>query len=413
MLKKEQIVLFSKKFIYWDIILIPFAASFSSAVVNILIGWLIGIYLLKRILLKDYQLKKNAITIPFILIIIVSLTSFFNSVNLESSIGGMGKLFIYGFLLQIVSEELKDRRHLKRIIMAIILGLYLSSLDGIYQLAFGKDFFRNQPYDSVIGLARLKATFPHTNIFAAYLALFLPVGTALTLYYLKGKRRILLGLLTALGVYCLIFTFSRGAIFGFATAILLTAIIKRSKLVLLALAIALIITPLLLPKSISNWIKTTDSVWEVLLNKERINIYKTSLNMIRSHPVIGVGVNTYCLNYQKYKIKETSGFTGDARYYAHNIFLHMAGEIGLLGLAIFIWLLLLFFKTWYSYFKSINSDFFKICCLGLAAGIIAFLINGLTETNLYYPKVATLFWYQVGLSLGLFKLNKEKKDAEK
>ncbi|OGX15633.1 MAG: hypothetical protein A2166_02565 [Omnitrophica WOR_2 bacterium RBG_13_41_10] len=411
--KKEQIIRFSKKFIYWDIILIPFAASFSSAVVNILIGWLIALYLLKKILLRDYQLKNNAITIPFLFIIIVSLISFFNSVSLKSSIGGMGKLFIYGFLLHIVWEELNDKKHLKRIIMAIILGVYLSSLDGVYQLAFGKDFFRNEPYDYVIGLTRLKAAFPHTNIFAAYLALFLPVGIALTLYYLKGRRKILLGLVMALGVYCLIFTFSRGAIFGFAAALLFMAIIKRSKLVLLSLAIALIISPLLLPKNIYDWIKTTDSVWEVLLNKERINIYKTSLNMIRSHPVIGVGVNTYCLNYQKYKIKETSGFTGDAKYYAHNIFLHMSGEIGLLGLAMFTWLVFMFFKTWHSYFKSVNSDFLKICCLGIAAGIIAFLINGLTETNLYYPKVAVLFWYQMGLSLGLFKLNKEKPDAEK
>ena len=167
-------------------------------------------------------------------------------------------------------------------------------------------------------------------------------------------------------------------------------------------------TPFILPKNIKDWIKTTDSAWEVLLNKERMNIYRTSLNMIKAHPFIGVGVNTYCLNYQKYKIKETYGFTGNAMYYAHNIFLHMAAEIGLIGLIIFLWLLVALFKLRVKFYRSCDSDFLKICSLGIVAGIIAFLINGLTESNLYYSKVATLFWYQIGLFLRLSRFKKEK-----
>jgi O-antigen ligase len=188
------------------------------------------------------------------------------------------------------------------------------------------------------------------------------------------------------------------------------SIIKKDKLIIALLIIILVATPFILPKNIKDWVKTTDSVWEVLLNKERMNIYRTSLNMIKAHPFIGVGVNTYCLNYQKYKIKETYGFTGNANYYAHNNFLHMAGETGLIGLVIFLWLLFVFFKTGLIFFKSADSRFVKICSLGIIAGIIAFLINGLTETNLYYSKVATLFWYQMGLFLGLSRIKDKEKE---
>lgn len=126
--------------------------------------------------------------------------------------------------------------------------------------------------------------------------------------------------------------------------------------------------------------------------------------MIKTHPITGVGVNTYSLNYQKYKIKEVSGFTGGGNFYGHNIYLHMASEIGLFGLFMFLWLLFSFFKKWFKFFKAGDSSFLMISSLGIAAGIISFLINGLAETNLYYSKIATLFWYQIGLFLGLAKL---------
>jgi len=411
---KDKIVFFCNGFIYFALIAIPFVASFSSALVNIFIGFMISAYFTKKVLERDFLPPRTVVNMPFLFLIFFSFISFINSVSLSASMGGIGKLVKYGFLLIIFADELKDSRHLKRIITAIISGLYLASLDAIHQLYFGYDFFRHKPYDFAIGLPRLKAAFPHTNIFAVFLALLLPICASLALYYLKGKRKLLLSLLAALAAYCLFFTFSRGAIVGFLAAVLFMGVLKRDKLIFLLLIITLVVGPFIIPKSIHHWVKSRDSLWEVLLDKERINIYKTSLNMIKAHPFIGVGVNTYCLNYQKYKIKETSGFTGNAQYYAHNIYLHMAGEIGLLGLAVFLWLLFVLFKKWFLFYKRKDiTDFLKISSLGIVAGIIAFLINGLTETNLYYSKVATLFWFQVSLLLGIFNLKKERANGEK
>ncbi len=400
--------LYSEKFIYFALILIPFVASFSSALANIFIGFTIFFYLFYKISNKQFPVTKTPIGLAFLLLVIISLISFFNSVNLKSSLGGIGKLLKYAFLFMALAEFLKDKTHLKRIVIAIICGLYMACLDGFYQLYFGKDLFRAKPYDFVIGIARIKAAFPHTNIFAAYLTLLLPLAGVLFLYYLKGKRKVLFGLLCALITYALFLTFSRGAIAGMAGAFLFMALVKKDKLVIALLVAALILIPFMLPKNIKNWVKNTDYAWEIFLNKERMNVYRTSLNMIKSHPFIGVGVNTYSLNYQKYKINETYGFTGGANYYAHNIFLHMAAEIGLFGLFVFLCSLFIIFVRWKKFYFQCSSDFLKVCSLGIICGIIAFLVNGLTETNLYYSKIATLFWYQLGLLLGLFRINKEK-----
>jgi hypothetical protein len=43
--------------------------------------------------------------------------------------------------------------------------------------------------------------------------------------------------------------------------------------------------------------------------------------------------------------------------------------------------------------------------LSLVACFIAFLINGLTESSLYYSRVAAMFWFFVGISMALVRFN--------
>ncbi len=396
------------KIIYWGVIIIPFAASFSSAVVEVFSWIVISIFILKKILTRNATIAKTPINIPFLLLIIISFLSFYNSVSIRASAQGILKLLKYGFLVFIIAGETKDRKHFIRIISAVFLGLLLSSLDGIYQMIFGIDFFRHKPYDSIMGLTRLKAAFPHTNIFAGYLALFVPVCLPVALYYLEGKKRIILEVIFLLGLFCLIFTFSRSAIFGVWLTLLIMGLIRKDKIVMGITILSMIVAPFIAPQSIKNWSSTTTSVWEFLLNKERFVLYETSLNMIKEHPVVGVGVNTYVLNYQKYKLHDTSVETANTGWYAHNSYLQMAGEIGLIGLAVFIWLLILLIYQGFSYYRKYKNSFFGLCSLGIVLGIVAFLINGLTETNLYYPKIAVLFWFEVGLLASIWQLNNSK-----
>ncbi|MCX5695238.1 MAG: O-antigen ligase family protein [Candidatus Omnitrophica bacterium] len=404
---REKILVVCEKMIYWGIILIPFVVSFSSAAVNIFIGFVIVGFLAKRIILRDRSFIKTPVSIPFLLLIAIALVSFINSVNIKSSIQGIEKLLKYGFLFLIMVAEIKDKKHVQRIVVAIIAGLFLASADGFYSLIFGKDLFNGEPPQFVIGLSRIRAAFPHTNIFGGYLTLFLALPISLALYYLKGRKKVLVSIVSAFVLYALIYTFSRSAILGAWVAVLFMALIKKDKIILLLLLLSVILLPILIPRNIANWASKQASVWQIVFDDTRLSIYRTSLNMIQHHPMIGVGVNTYCLNFQKYKVYESEDYTGDTQWYAHNIYLHMAGEIGLTGLLIFIWLLFIVFKYWAYFYRRVNGDeFLKTCSLGITAGLVAFLINGMTETNLYYSKIATFFWFQIGLLLAIIKLKR-------
>ena len=404
---RDKILTLADKLIYWEIIIIPFVASFSSAAVDIFIGLLIFTFLIKKFTTKDKDISFGILDTPFALLLLISLVSFVNSINMHSSVQGIVKLMKYGFLIAIIGREVKDKEHFKKIVLSAVFGLFVGSLDAIYQLIYGVDLFRHRPYDSVLGLARLKGAFPHTNIFAGYLVLFLPVSTALFLYCSKGKYKLYLGIVSAAALFCLIYTFCRSAVLGFWLAVLLIGFMKKDKLVIVVLIAAVLIAPLFAPKSITNWSKKTSSLAELLLNKERFVLYETSFNMIKHHPILGVGVNTYCLNYQKYKLHDTSEGTANTMWYAHDSYLQMASEIGIIGLLVFLYLLVKLLKYWKDFYRKVSDNFEKIASLGIFMGIFAFLIHGLTETNLYYPKIATLFWFQIGLLVGLLHLRKK------
>ncbi len=406
MVNKEKIEVFCDKFLYRMVVAIPFVASFSSAAVNIFIGLAIFTYLIKKIVSVNHWPEKTEITIPFLLLIAFSIISMRNSINLMSSLHGISKLLKYGFTLLIIYESIRSMKRLRNVIISIALGLLLACFDGIYQLHFGLDFLRNRAFDVVIGLPRLKAAFPHTNIFALYLGLMTPV--CICIAFFNKKKKLFFTIVSILAVFCLLFTFSRGALLGFIAILLFIAIIQRARLLLLLLILGMLILPLVLPDNIKLWAKNTESLAEALLNPERIYIYKTSINMIKNHPFIGVGTNTFCINYPKYKVKQSYGNTGEIQYYAHNNFLHMAGEIGLIGLGIFIWLLFLLFRLSWRGLKHLDKEnFLRVANLGIIAGIIAFLINGLLESGLYYSKVATLFWFQVGVLLSITKIRQK------
>ena len=395
---------------YWAIILIPFSIAIAPGVVNTFIGFLFVSFLARKILTRERLFITTPINLPFLLFMAVSFVSFINSVDYGASFRGMEKLVISALLFLICAEEIRDRRHINRIILSVIFGAALASFDAIWQVNFGWDFIRgNEPIIN-IGLTRATAAFPDANVLGVYLSAITPLIIGLALFYFKGREKIAMILAAALATTGIILTFSRGTALGLYVAVLFISICRRSKIITLSLVILLLAFPFILPMTIKDWAKIGHYNPIVFMcNTDRISVYKNSVNMIKHHPIIGVGVNTYSKNYLKYKLPEPDDArTGDFMY-AHNHFLHMAGEVGLVGLGVFLWLLFRLFKKSMLIYRSLKDEYYKVLSLSVAACLIAFLVNGLTETSLYYSRVAMIFWYLIGFVLALGRFTDGKK----
>ena len=400
----------------FSLIGIPFCASFSSAITNVCIGAATLAFFVKKAFTKDLQRTfRQPIVLPFLLLILFSLISFVNTVSLSASFQGVGKLVRYLVLVLIVAEEVRDVRHAKRIVLSMLLGLLLVSLDGMFQLYVGHDLIRHRPVIVHLGLPRITAAFAAPNMLGVYLVLFLPLGICRALYHDKGSQKYFSLVTSTFALFCLLSTFGRGSFAGFLIALIFIGVMKKDKMIFTALILLLAIIPIVLPQSIKDWKKTKVSFWEFLIDTQehkgdqrgsRIGDWRNALNMIRHNPLTGVGVNTYVLNFEKYKVKDGSRYESDTQY-SHNIYLHMVAEIGPFGLLAFFWLLVRVFRSGLHHLQSLESDFLKVTTLGALAGLIAFLVNGLTETVLYYSKVVSLFWFCVGLVLAMPRLSKQ------
>ncbi len=400
---KEKIIEVSEFFVYWYLIIFPFTIAIAPAFTTIAISFLFTFYFLKKFLKKEAFYAKSPIDAPFLLLVIVSAVSMLNTIDYTASIRGIFKLVQNALIYLIFIESMKDRLHAKRIVVSVILGASLASFDAVWQVVFGHDFIRWHEPILNIGLLRATAAFPHANVLGVYLSPLAPLAFGIARYYAKGKMRLVawaLAILTATG---LVLTLSRPAGLAFFIGLVIIAIVKKDRIVVWSLLLLLAIAPFIAPKSIKEWARSVHYNPVIFMcNYDRMSIYRNAVNMIKHHPWIGVGVNTFSKNYVTYKLPEPENAkTGVV--YAHNNFLHMAGEIGLLGLAAFLWLLARLFKACVKNYKSAKDADLKLLALLLTVSLCAFLINGLTETSLYYSRVAVLFWYLAGFALAIGK----------
>src|SRR3989304_5447537 len=77
-----------------------------------------------------------------------------------------------------------------------------------------------------------------------------------------------------------------------------------------------------------------ESIPDLTLNRDRIAIWRAALQIFRDHPVVGTGLGTFTMVYPRYRLPEDREPV-PSRPFAHNIFLNIAAEGGVLGVLSF------------------------------------------------------------------------------
>lgn len=392
---------------YWSIILLPFSVAIAPGVANTVIGIMVGTFFIEKIIKKEKPCHASLPIMLFGVFMIIGALTFINTVSVKNSLNGMIKLFKFFTIFLVCSESIKDKEHFKKITISAALAISLIGLDAFWQLFSGKDFIRGNSIQSAIGLPRATASFPNCNVMGVYLTGLTPLIAGLALFSLRLKNRIFLTSAALIGSLGVCLSLSRGAGIALFISVLFLSLVRKNKIIVTGLIILLLVFPFIVPKNIKEWAKNANYRPMILLTDEvRLTIYSNTVHMISEHPFIGVGINTFSKNYGKYKIAaaEAKVKTSDT-IYAHNSFLQMAGEMGLLGLGTFLIFLFFTLKSIWAAFKKNTDPFLKVLSVSVFAAIIAYLINSLTETSLYYARVVMIFWFLIGLGLALNKNN--------
>tara|TARA_B100001063_G_scaffold247286_1_gene292171 strand:- start:8451 stop:10262 length:1812 start_codon:yes stop_codon:yes gene_type:complete len=283
------------------------------------------------------------------------------SINFSESLISISKYFVIVSVFLIVFNSIKKLKNPDLIISYLfIISLIIESL------------YTNVSF-LLFGFEELKGISMNRNISTFSLVFKLPF-----LLYLISKtnngKSILLNILEILVVISVILLQSRGGILSllFIYTFLLF-FKKRRKLILTVTKILLILfgTIYMLPKISSAFnVKLQDSF--SLINDEsfnqRLEYYKNALDLFLEKPFFGNGIGSFKTESLKY-YDEISTIP----YYAHNDFLQILSETGILGLLSYILIFIFLFKILFRFKKS--NPIFPFLIISITIYLFNSLIN--------------------------------------
>jgi putative inorganic carbon (HCO3(-)) transporter len=149
--------------------------------------------------------------------------------------------------------------------------------------------------------------------------------------------------------------------------------LKRRKGIIFALLIALLL--IAASRSIAHK-QHTQPIFSTIM---RWNYWKDTLAIIKAFPLTGVGLGNFNLTQSRF---------------AHNSYLQIFAEMGILGIISFLWLVISVLNRG---LKTLNGPCDKTQVSALIAAATIFLIHNLVDFTFFLPEVALIWWVVLGL----------------
>lgn len=355
----------------------PFISSLAFPYLNLsysvgLLGFLAIWFIIKKISLKKIQpLKYPVLLFCFALIISVAF-----SLNRTDSLKELYK-YVTGILIFFVIAPLTYENR-ARIIRAMVLAGLVISLLSIYQYFFGFRHIiaylsKEKIADAFVldYVTRKRVFFPFVtpNTLAGYLAMIIPLA-------LISKNRIWYIIPLS---FALLLTKSLGALLSLFLALSLYFYLKgkfgKRKIIFLLGLLAII--GLVFISRASTQKQHLQPVFSTVM---RLGYWKDTLKIIKARPLVGVGLGNFNLAQSRY---------------AHNSYLQIWAEMGILGIISWLWIIFRFFNEGVKKIKFPAGQNYIIPA-ALSASV-SFLIHNLIDFTFFLPEVSLIWWVILGL----------------
>lgn len=229
------------------------------------------------------------------------------------------------------------------------------------------------------------------------MAMLLPVALPFFLFGAHWRWRLGAAVTLLIGGLVLLLSQAVGALFGFGLALFLIAAWHSRWFLLAAPAGALALVAFVDaygPARLALRLLSVNDLLGVAVVL-RLDMWSRSLAMIRDMPYTGIGMNTF----PHVQAHFYPGFLlGPNEVNAHNLFLQTALDLGIPGLLAFLWLLAAFYLTVSQAYRLTSNRNLQLLLVGLAAGTLAYLGNGLPDTITLGAKPAAAVWAMWGVA---------------
>lgn len=321
------------------------------------------------------------------------------------------------FLLYYMAVDLLrgHRRAIGWVIDGTLAGGLLVALIGLVQYALGLDLVLAGLTGSSVEVirGRISSTQENPNFLSEYLILLIPlvVGRLLGTWRREAPttrrdplvrqgwawRAFYLVTLVAM-VAAEFLTYTRGGWLGLATALAVFVLLVNPRYLLVlaaAGAAAAVVVPGVLERltGLLNFAEGSGAF--------RLNLYRAAIIMWSRSPWLGVGAGNYLEVYpdiiRDYPLLDQ----GFATYSSHNAFLTVAAETGVFGLLAFLVIVLLALRVAFSGWRHAGHPVDRLLFLGGGCGMVAFLVQSLSNITFFHPRVVLYYWLLLAVLLAL------------
>jgi len=343
-------------------------------IIALLIGWF-----LRR---HEPFLEKNPFNWPIILLLLITLSSFFiGGVDLSFSdshsvLARWKNFMIMPVLFLITINNVRSNRQIKILIALMAFSMFTNAF-----------YFRStfMWVKTVHFISRNRVT-TYVDLGPNEMASFVAQGTMLLagiwLVYKHKLARILIGIIIAANMYVILYSFSRGAYMAVFISSVFLGVVKDRR-ILIVLVFLLIGWHQVLPISVVERIEMTTNEQSELdhSSQVRVDVWKEGLSAFVKNP-LGTGFDSY----------QTLGFGDTGKRDAHNMFVKMLVELGVQGLTIFLLLYWVTVKSGWRLYRSSKNDFSRGLGLGLIACVIVNMVTNLFGQNWLLFTVTSYYW---------------------
>ena len=350
------------------------------------------------IVVRPRPVQWPAYVLPLIAFMLTTILSFVMSP--DRSVGGhqIGKFVLFPMGL-LAANFISDSGRVKRTFKLLLVVAALGSATSLVQFVLKERRFlqtQSVEYDPMV-LDRVKGFMGHWMTFSG--GQLLVWCAALPLIVLIGKRWIIP--LSLVGI-AIVFSFTRGAWLGAISGVAVASFwIPRRQLI--RIVVPIVIVGVLASPFVYHRVSMTikgQSGGDV----GRIKLLKVGFEMVREHPLFGVGLERIPAEFPNYyKGNDLNTF-----YVGHmqNNFMQIAAERGLICFAAFLWFLFELYRSLWRVVKS-SDEMQRLTAVSAICALTGFLVMGLAEFNFGDSEPLILFLFIVSIPFGMGAVCKE------
>lgn len=373
-----------------------------TTLLEVLVLVTLALYGLTLVLYRRPLPKRTFLDVPIALFLIAGIIGTFVAPDHRGALGIFRAYLVEPIGMFYVAVAVLDSNdEVERLLATWALG---SATFAAIEIAV---FVRVLASGKVAPSAMTAALFINPNSVALYIEPLIALAAGFAMFA-RGHRRWLAIAMLVILLPAEVATLSRGGLLAMGIMLVIAVLTLPSVRLRIAIAVAAVaggalirLLPVVGPRAANGINPESATLFE------RVSIWIVTLRMLRDRPIFGAGINAYEKTVAPYRAADPQL---SPEPYPHNIVLTSWTELGLLGLAAFVYILVnLMVRPWRAF--SSAGDVNRPLLWGVGAAFAALAVHGLVDSPYWKNDLSVEFWLLAALEVVVIAAVRSRAEA--